>query len=193
MSASDAAKPAVQQTLYLTFSGDIDDLTVSRFMGVLSFGVTNGLRTVHLLMQSNGGIIPSGFALHNYLKGLPIDLRIYNGGSVSSIAVVVFLAAKERYASKNAVFMIHKAYSTLSGMNANRLALVSGDTADNDARIEAVLKSHVALVPEKWEIHKYADLTIGADEALESGLLTSIQDFLPPAGCQLVNILNSKA
>lgn len=75
----------VDETVYLTYSGEIDDVTVSRFMSALDYGVTHGLKTVHLLLQSIGGVIPAGFALHNYLKRLPVALNTYDGGSMRRV------------------------------------------------------------------------------------------------------------
>jgi ATP-dependent protease ClpP protease subunit len=47
------------------------------------------------------------------------------------------------------------------------------------------LHSDVTLSPEKWDVHKVADLWLSADEAVKAGLATAIADFAPPIGTQL--------
>jgi ATP-dependent Clp protease protease subunit len=44
------------------------------------------------LVQSTGGFVGDGIAIYNYLRNVPIEIIAYNGGMVSSIAVLVFIS-----------------------------------------------------------------------------------------------------
>jgi len=50
----------------------------------------------------------NGITVYNFLKSLPINLTTHNIGIVDSIANVIFLAGKTRYAVKNSSFLFHR-------------------------------------------------------------------------------------
>ena len=115
---------SVLTEIYATLAAPIDGALVQKIFAALNVAVTQKVETVHLLLHSTGGVIPDGIALYNYLRALPINLVTYNAGLISSIAVLPFLAAKERKASASARFMIHKATnSPAPGATALRLSL----------------------------------------------------------------------
>jgi ATP-dependent Clp protease protease subunit len=177
------------QELYATLCGRVDDAMTQRVFNRLVDAINSGVKTLHLLIQSSGGIIGEGIALHNFLKNMPIDIVAYNGGSIQSIAVIAFLGAKRRMASKSATFMMHKATfnpgraSTSFQLNAATQSLMV-----DDDRIENILRQHIVMPEEKWNVHRFADLFITADDALEYGLIDEIADFAPPANARMINI-----
>jgi len=167
---------------------------VQRVFQGITVAVNGGATSIHLLFHSNGGSVGDGVVLHNYLKSSPIDLHIYNGGAVSSIAVIAFLGARQRYASANATFMVHKTYApsglfnSAAAANAARLRGIAQGLEIDDARTLAILRSNLNLSEEKLEEHLVREIPFDANSALESGLITAIRDFAPPAGCRLFNI-----
>jgi ATP-dependent Clp protease protease subunit len=175
--------------LYATLAGRIDDALMQRLFDRMSAAVSGGVRSLHLMVQSTGGIICNGIAMYNYLRNLPIELTFYNAGTVQSIAVIVFLAAKRRRASGTATFMIHKAtfHPGMSATSAQLYAATRSLDVD-DARIESILKAHIAMPDDKWSLHRMADLFITAQEAAEFGLIDEVHDFAPPSGAALINI-----
>ena len=100
------AKPAAALA-YFGFTGMIEPDGVGRLAGALNSAVNSGVEEVHLAFSSNGGYVADGIYLDNHIRALPLRVAIYNTGSVSSIAVAVFLGAEERYCSQHAMFMIH--------------------------------------------------------------------------------------
>jgi ATP-dependent Clp protease protease subunit len=114
---------------------------------------------------------------------------MYNGGAVASIAVILFLAGKERYASETARFMVHKSHATASpGSRPEALAIIVEGLRADDARTESILRKHVELSPEQWAIHQYSDLHLTARDAKTAGVINDIADFAPPKGGLLRNI-----
>jgi ATP-dependent Clp protease protease subunit len=175
--------------VYATLAGRIDDQLVQRLFNCMSELVTDGTRHLHLMVQSTGGIINDGIALYNYLKNLPIEITSYNTGTVQSIAVIVFLAAKRRCAARTATFMLHKATFYSGGPTTSvQLNAATQSLLVDDGRIESVLKQTISMPEEKWNVHRFTDLFLTAEEALAYGLIDEIADFAPPAGARLINM-----
>jgi ATP-dependent Clp protease protease subunit len=175
--------------VYATLTGLVDgDMTRRVFAGG-SVAMNAGIKKLHLLIQSTGGFVGEGIGIYNYLRALPIELVTYNGGIVSSIAVLVYLAGKVRNVSKTATFMIHKStYSFGTPTTAERLKLATDGLLVEDARSEAILWQHVNLPSEKREIHERGDLTLTAEESVKFGLAHGIAGFAVPPGFNLFNL-----
>jgi ATP-dependent Clp protease, protease subunit len=183
-----AASPAKQE-IHATFAGIVDQQALHRIFGGVSEATKMGLGTVHLLFQSTGGAVGDGVCLYNYLRALPVDLCLYNVGFVGSIAVVAYLGAKVRRASAGATFMLHK--STVfppTGIAASRIQPIGRQLELDDQRTEAILREHLTMPDELWEVHRVTDLWLSAQEALEYGLVTEIADFSPTFGKPIYNL-----
>src|SRR5579863_577549 len=127
--------------MYATLAGPVDSQMVQRVFGSMSIALNNGIKRVHLLLQSQGGFVSDGICLYNYLRKLPITLTTYNAGSVMSVAVIVFLAAEHRKASATATFMIHKTQiASAAGTTSNQLQILSNSLGIDDVRTEQILR-----------------------------------------------------
>src|SRR5882672_2383880 len=106
--------------VYATFSGEINQDSVARIIkGVTS--VMGQVTHLHVLFNSTGGFISDGICLYNFFRALTLDLTLYNGGSVSSIAAIAFLGAHHRKTSTYGTFMIHRSHSSPQGATASKL------------------------------------------------------------------------
>ncbi len=94
---------------WFTLSGDVNSDMVRRVFDAVADMTEDRITTAHILIQSNGGYVSDGICLYNYLSKLPIKIITYNAGAVASIAVILFLAGAERYASDTARFMVRTA------------------------------------------------------------------------------------
>lgn len=178
-----------EKEIYATLAGRIDEAVVQRVFDQMANAVSGKVKRFHLMLQSTGGIINDGIALYNYLRCLPIELITYNAGTVQSIAVSIFLAANKRKASRSATFMIHKATFYSSGPTTSiQLSAATQSLKVDDDRIERILKQYIRLPEEKWDAHRFVDIFITAEEALQYGLIDEITDFAPPPGATLINI-----
>lgn len=181
--------PAQPQEVYATLAGMVDSAMVQRVFNGFSAAVNNKVGTVHLLIQSTGGFIAEGVALYNYLRHLPLKIVAYNGGGVSSIAVIVFLAAHRRRASETASFLIHRSHvSPNQGTTVFQLENLAHGLTFDDERTESILNQHITLPEEKRKLYEYGNLTISAKEAIQFGLIHEIADFKVPQGAQLYNL-----
>jgi ATP-dependent Clp protease protease subunit len=141
---------------------------------------------VHLLLQTNGGNVGEGISLYNLFRTTPFDLTVYNVGSICSIGVIAFLGAKKRKTSKYGTFMIHRAYSSPIGTS-ERLSAAANQMEMDDKRIEAILKAHTKIPADKWELHKFADVWLSADDAVAYDI-AEIGEFAPPKGQKLFSV-----
>jgi ATP-dependent Clp protease, protease subunit len=174
---------------YFGFTGPIEPGGVGRLAGALNSAVNSGIGTVCLAFSSSGGYVADGVYLYNHIRALPLHLVLYNTGSVSSIAVSVFLAAQERYCSAHAMFMIHPTTMGHSdGMSARRLqstldaALADDDRTDNILRERSRIPGSVLLSRRHSEIH------ISPNQAVDYGLVDAVREFALPKGQQIVQI-----
>ena len=178
-----------EQHGYFTLSGDVNSDMVRRVFNAVADITEDKLTTAHILIQSNGGYVSDGICLYNLLSKLPLDIITYNAGAVASIAVTLFLAGRQRHASDTARFMVHKSHATASpGSRPDALSIIVEGLRADDMRTERILRGHVSLSEEQWQVHAYSDLHLTADQALEVGMISSIRDFAPPKGKRLTNI-----
>ena len=190
---SDSPAPGRRQgrheTGYFTLSGDVNSEMVRRVFDAIGKMTANGTRTAHLLLQSNGGYVSDGICLYNMMTHAPIEFVMYNCGAVASIAVTLYLAGQQRVASDTARFMIHKSHATApQGARPDALKIIADGLMADDRRTETILRRHIRLTDEMWQVHAYSDLHLAATEALGTGLIHRIGEFAPPAGHVMHNI-----
>jgi ATP-dependent Clp protease protease subunit len=177
-------QPAPQE-VFAAFAGQIDQAAVQKIFQGFGAVMTNRISGVHLLFQSAGGYIGDGVCLYNFFRSLPIDLTLYNVGSVCSAAVIAYLGAKKRKTSAYATFMVHRTQSSPQPASAERLQALAHSVAIDDERTEAVLRQHVTLAEDKWAIHRIADLWLSAKDAVDAKIAHEIGEFAPPVGSQV--------
>ena len=97
----------ITKPLFISFSAEVNQDTAENLMGVFAQRLNQGTKDFYLLLSSPGGNVINGVTIYNFLKSLPINLTTHNIGIVDSIANVVFLAGKTRYAVKNSSFLFH--------------------------------------------------------------------------------------
>lgn len=174
---------------WFTLSGDVNSDMVRRVFDAVADMTEDRISTAHILIQSNGGYVSDGICLYNYLSKLPIKIVTYNAGAVASIAVILFLAGAERYASETARFMVHKSHASAPhGARPDALRIIVEGLQADDARTEQILRNHVDLAEDHWRVHEYSDLHLTAHEALKVDLIQEVRDFEPPAGVRVANI-----
>jgi ATP-dependent Clp protease protease subunit len=178
-------QPKAPKPAYGYFVGNIDQQAVQRIANALTLATNNGVDEIHLLFQTAGGIVGDGICIYNLFQTSPINICLYNVGSVASIGVIAYLGADDRKCTTHASFMIHKTYYSPVQATAERLQSATNAAILDDARIEKILHDELTLDQEKWEAHKYADVWLSADDALKSCLATELADFYIPPQTQI--------
>ncbi|MGN6489847.1 MAG: ATP-dependent Clp protease proteolytic subunit [Devosia sp.] len=177
-----------EKKAFFGFTGMIEPGGAGRIAGALNAACNDGATEVHLAFSSNGGYVADGVYLYNHIRALPLKVVIYNTGSVSSIAVSVFLAADERYCSRHAMFMIHP--TTMGGpeMTARRLQSSLDAALADDNRTDDILRERSAIPPEVLLARRHSEIHISPDEAVQFRLVQGVREFSLPRGQQIVQI-----
>jgi ATP-dependent Clp protease, protease subunit len=174
---------------YYGYTGAIDSTGASRIAGALNQAVKNRCEEVQLCISSHGGFVSDGIYLYNHIRGLPLRVVAYNTGSVTSIAVAVFLAARERYCSSHGMFMIHPTVmSSTEGMSAQRLQSSLDSALADDRRTEDILRERAAIPEEILTARRFKDVYITPHEAVIYGLVHAVREFSLPGGDNIVQI-----
>lgn len=178
-----------KKVAYFGFTGSIESNGVSRIAAAFNEAANNGYDEAHLCFSSLGGYVADGIYLYNHIRSLPIRIVAHNIGSVSSIAVAVFVAADQRYCSAHSVFMIHPTqFQPQEGMSAERLQSTLDAALADDQRTESILRERTRLPDELLNARRFRDVHIGPDAALEHGLVHGIAEFALPHGVQIIQI-----
>jgi ATP-dependent Clp protease protease subunit len=181
-------QPQAASEVWAIFAGVIDQGAVSRFFNGFTAASANQVGHLHLLFQSTGGTVADGVCLYNFLHTLPVEISLYNVGTVASAGALVYLGAKNRKASTTATFMLHRTQAAPLGATAERLQALGKSVMLDDQRTEAILRAHLKLPDDLWDVHRVADLWLSAEEAVKYGLATEIADFAPQKGMQLFSL-----
>ena len=183
--------PAVlpQVNSYGVFFGEINPQSAQIFASRLAFATQDKSadKHLHLLFQSGGGTIAEGIALYNLISTSPIDISLYNMGSLQSMATIVFLAAKRRVVNQHGTFMLHAPTCAPQPMTTNRLTDVLESLKIDDARTNAILRRHLKMSETQWTNLRHNEFWITAADSVKNGIATEIGDFTPPRGSPLIS------
>ena len=180
---------AGRKIAYLGYTGPIDSEGVRRIAGAFNDAVNRSFDEAQLSFSSLGGYVSDGIYLYNHIRALPINVVIHNIGSVSSIAVAVFVAAHERFCSPHAMFMIHPTVMpSQEGMTSERLQSSLNAALADDTRTESILRERAAIPEEILVARRFKDVYITPKEAMIFGLVHAVKEFSLPKGHQIIQI-----
>ena len=176
-------------TAYLGFTGVIDSQTVTRIAAAFNQAVNLGVSDIYFCFSSMGGYIGDGVALYNHLRGLPINLTAHNTGSLSSVAVNVFVAAETRLCSAHSMFMMHPTTQPLpEGTSLERLNSALDSALADEKRLDDILSNRTMLTAEELRPRRFRDIHITPQEAVKFGIAHRIVEFSLPEGKKIFQI-----
>ena len=177
-----------QQEICLTYTALIDAAGLQNLIRSFSLASNNGVKRIHFLIQSQGGIVNDAIAAYNFIRSLPIEVITYNGGAIASAGICLFLSGSKRKSSATATFMIHPVTGGQASTTANQLEISAKSVAIDDRRLRDIYDAQLKL-PVYFDAHMTkGNLDLTAQEALTMNLIDEIRDFKPPAGAQIFNI-----
>jgi ATP-dependent Clp protease, protease subunit len=178
------------QVAYAVFCGVIDQQSTARIFQALAVATVpqSNLKEIHVLFQSSGGIVSDGICIYNFLRAMTVDVHLYNVGAVQSIAAIAYLGAHKRKTSARATFMLHRVTAGTQFAKAPGLKSITDSVLLDDARTEAILRSHCKLSEEQWAILSHHDLIFSGEEAVRMGFADEIAEFAPPPRTQIFTV-----
>lgn len=178
------------QTAYFSFLGSINEEAASKICASFNHAMNNGAQEIHLAMSSRGGDVNSGVYLHNYLRSLPVQVRIHALADVQSVAVLVFAAGTVRTCSASTTFLIHP--TTYGPVTHAMPATVLRERLDSiltmETHINRLLSERTSLSNETLQSRLFGDVAISADDALSTGIVHHISELNLPAGQEVFQI-----
>lgn len=127
--------------------------------------------TVHI--NSYGGEVAEGLAIHNSLKNHPAQVRTVCDGFACSAASVVFMAGDERVMNPASLLMIHNAWTSASG-NASELRKAADDLDTISSASAETYRARVNLSEEELAALLDNETWIKPAEAVAWGFATEV-------------------
>lgn len=140
--------------------------------------------SIDLHINSNGGDVFDGQAIHTLIKNHKGFVTAYIDGLAASIATVIAMGADKVIMPKNAMMMIHNAWTGLYG-NANDLRKMADDL---DHINDTIVNTYLAKVKDKTDETTIRDLMdkeswLNAEECLSLGLCDEVSEPVKMAAC----------
>lgn len=132
--------------------------------------------TVHI--NSYGGEVSEGLAIHNSLKNHPAKVRTICDGFACSAASVVFMAGDERIMNPASLLMIHNAWTSASG-NAKALRKEADDLETISNASAETYRAKVSLSDDALTEMLDNETWITPKDAVAWGFATEVLDVEP--------------
>ena len=132
---------------------------------------------INLYINSLGGSVKEGVAIYNQLRRHPANVTAYIDGFACSVASVIAMAADRIVMPKNAVMMIHNAWTTAIG-NAKELRKAADDLdVLNEASRQAYLVRSGGKISEERLVELLdAETYLTAEQCIEYGFADEYSD-----------------
>lgn len=164
------------------FFGEVDEYALSEFQNTLE--TSSG--DIEILLSSGGGSVFDGIAIASLIKRYEGQTTATGIGFVASIATVILLSADVVQLDKNALLMIHNAWTIEAG-EASELRKVARDLDKISNQIASVYVDQVEKAGKlinnsKEDTHAYfknlmnRETYLNAEEAFELGLIDKISE-----------------
>lgn len=142
------------------------------------------ISSIDLHINSNGGDVFDGQAIHSLIKNHKGFVTAYIDGLAASIATVIAMGADKVIMPKNAMMMIHNAWTGLYG-NANELRKMADDL---DHINDTIVNTYLAKVKDKTDEATIRELMdkeswLNAEECLSLGLCDEVSEPVKMAAC----------
>lgn len=168
-----------EKTGELTLYGDIsnstwwgDEITPQDFKKDLD--ALGEIANLNIFINSGGGDVFAGQAIHSMLRRHAAYKTVYIDGIAASIASVIAMAGDKIIMPKNAMMMIHKAWTMMAG-NADKMRKMADDMDKIDESIVSTYEAKTGLKPDEIIEFMTAEKWMTAEEAVKNGFADEIE------------------
>lgn len=131
---------------------------------------------IDVFISSYGGEVGEGLAIYNALKRHPAQVTTYCDGFACSIASVIFMAGDKRVMGNPSRLMIHDAWTSVYGANADELRKQADDLDNVTAASVKAYMNRINIEEDKLREMMKAETWLTEEEALEMGFATDIDE-----------------
>jgi ATP-dependent Clp protease protease subunit len=157
-----------------------DEVTPKQFKEDLD--ALGDIKTLHVFINSAGGDVFAGHAIYNILSRHPAERIVHVDGVAASIASLIAMAGHRIVMPRNAMMMIHRAW-TIGVGNANDMRKLADDLDKIDESIVAVYASRTHQDPEAILSAMDKETWMSAQEAVLGGFADEIEADREIAAC----------
>ena len=150
-----------------------DEVTPKQFKEDLD--ALGDISVLNIYINSGGGDVFAGQAIHSMLKRHKAYKTVYVDGLAASIASVIAMAGDKIIMPKNAMMMIHNAWTITVG-NKEELRKMADDMEKVDASILATYVAKTGLPDDEITAMMDAETWLTADEAVEKGFADELEE-----------------
>ena len=178
--------------IYVNFSAEINPHTSESLMNFLANQINTGEKEFYILLSSIGGNVKDGVTLYNYIKSLPAKVIMHNIGLVNSVANVIFLAGKERYAVAHSSFLFHGVGFDIpqpTRLEEKELKEKMKIIEKDQALISEIIAEETKLTMDEIKKLFLEAQTKTPEEAKKIGLIQDIKEVKIPEGAKIFSFI----
>jgi len=137
-------------------------------------------KDVMLYINSPGGVVTSGLAIYDTMQYIKCDVSTICMGQASSMGAVLLTAGAKgkRYSLPHARIMIHQPRGGAVGQ-ATDIEIQANEILRNREKLNEILAKHTGQTIDRVRKDTDRDRFMGADEAIEYGLIDAILERRP--------------
>ena len=169
----DIGSALLEQNIVL-LSGEIDTRQAELVTSALLYlDAQPGARPVCVYINSPGGSVVDGFAIHDVLRQCAHPVHTYCMGQASSMAALLLAAGDRRFALPNSRIMIHQPSGGAAGQ-CDDIQIAAASIAAARARINGLLAAYTGQTPARIQEDTARDRFMAPGEAKEYGLIDEV-------------------
>jgi len=173
----------VDPNSYAIFTAEVNPTSANNLVTFLLAQAAAGITRLTLAMSCPGGHVVSGITIYNTMLAMPYEIITHNIGNVDSIANVIFLAGKERYACAASTFMFHSVgFNAIANQRLeekNLRELLDSVQADHKRICEAIAARTKIPIEEGIKLFN-EQRTRDAMWAKSTGVIADVREFSFP-------------
>ena len=135
-----------------------------------------GATSYRVHINSEGGVVDTGFDIFNYLKSLGLPITTVGSGLVASIATVIFMAGDKRVLTTGTEFMIHLPMGGIDNGTADEIENYAQEVRDCENRLIKFYSQQTGLNSEALQPLLRNETWLTEDQATSLGFATLLNE-----------------
>jgi ATP-dependent Clp endopeptidase proteolytic subunit ClpP len=148
-----------------------------------------GATSFRVHINSEGGVVDTGFDIFNYLHSLKLPITTVGSGLVASIATVIFMVGDKRILTSGTQFMIHSPMGGIDG-TADEIELYAQSVRDCETKLIKFYTNQTGLGTDAIAPLLRNETWLTEDQATSLGFATSLNE--PILAKAYLNLNNDK-
>ena len=175
----------------IRFLAPVNNQTADQLFKAIDDLLGQGTTKIRLLLSTPGGSVFHGLSIHNFLRGLPLEVDTYNFGSVDSIGVVIFSSGTRRYTVPHSRFLLHGVKFNIQGkssMDEKQLEEYLKGLQIDQRNVARVIADTTTKAVEDIEADMNKRITLSPEQSIAYGLSHEIKVKLLEPGMHVTTI-----